>query len=343
MLRQVSRNLIILVTTVITLLMCPRSVSANLILKAPVSPLVSNRVTTNQLNKQNNNPNDIPLTTQLYFRDKHILMIGDSLAVGWNGKRNIQKNYPSLLQQYLQPVSLINTFSSSGSEIAGNAAGKPTFDLTNNVSRLLQGDTLKQTDIVIIELGINDLNFGHNNLGYVQQRLQENIQRLRYANPNLKIFGVLPLTSYMQHKTSSYSLLELKQALQKVYQSFGIPTINLKDLGIGNSQADLGDRLVHPTQQTYQKMALALSNWLNANYLAANREHASRQLFISDGWQINEQNQVQYAKHNVLLTDYHKINKKRYYFNPDTKALVTNQNISYLGKHWQVNKHGQLH
>lgn len=47
--------------------------------------------------------------------------------------------------------------------------------------------------------------------------------------------------------------------------------------------------------------------------------------------------------HNVLLTDYHKINKKLYYFNPDTKSLAINRNISYLGKRWQVNQHGQLH
>lgn len=42
----------------------------------------------------------------------------------------------------------------------------------------------------------------------------------------------------MQHKMSTHSLLELKQALQKVYQSIGISTINLKNLGISNSQVD---------------------------------------------------------------------------------------------------------
>ncbi|MFL2044517.1 SGNH/GDSL hydrolase family protein [Weissella hellenica] len=282
------------------------------------------------------------LSNEIYYGNKRILIIGDSLSVGWDGTQVLKDNYPTVLKRLLNPKTLNNSFSSAGSQIAGNNNGTPIFDLSNNVSRILKGNTIKNTDIIVLEIGINDLDYSRNNLGYVQQKLQANIQRLRNANPTIKIFGILPVTSYMPIKQSNYAIDQLKRALTDVYFSFGIPVINVTDFGVANYPSDLGDKLVHPNQTTYRQMAKVISHWMTSNYIMLSGEHDSKQLFSSNGWQKNESNQWQYAVNNVLQSDYHEINGRSYYFDPKTKALVTNRNIKYLGNQWYADKTGVL-
>lgn len=283
-----------------------------------------------------------PLSEKLYYGNKNILIIGDSLAVGWDGKQVLSKNYPFMLNKILKPKSLDNSFSSSGSQISGNSNGKPIFDLSNNVSRILKGNNIKHTDIVIIELGVNDLNYSNNNLGYVQQRLQSNIQRLRNANPKIKIFGILPVASFIANKKSNYSIIQLKRSLADVYSSFGIPVLDVNTLGIANSSSDLGDKLVHPTKKTYKQIAFAAGNWMKNDYIMSTYEHNGKKNFKSDGWQTNESNELQFAINNVLQSDYHEIDGKRYYFDPKTKKLIKNENVKFLGKEWYADKQGKL-
>lgn len=46
------------------------------------------------------------LSEKLYYGNKNILIIGDSLAVGWDGKQVLSKNYPFMLNKILKPKSL---------------------------------------------------------------------------------------------------------------------------------------------------------------------------------------------------------------------------------------------
>lgn len=333
----------LMIATVLFILSFPKNgVSANVLdPKTPqniklLPPVKQHRLLTTRKDDTN------LLSNEIYFGNKRILIIGDSLSVGWDGKQVLKNNYPTILKRLLKPKSLNNAFSSAGSQISGNNNGTPIFDLSNNVSRILTTNIIKRTDIVVIEIGINDLDYSRNNLGYVQQRLQANIQRLRQANPAIKIFGILPVNSYMPVKQGDYAINQLKRALTDVYLSFGIPVLNVTDFGVANSPADLGNKLVHPTQKTYRQMATVISSWMNSNYIMLADEHNSKQLFNSNGWQKNESNQWQYAINNVLQSDYHEINGHGYYFDPKTKALVTNRNIKYLGSQWYINKVGEV-
>lgn len=277
-----------------------------------------------------------------FYHDKNIWIIGDSLAVGWDGKRTVPKNYPTLIGEKLEPKVLQDSYASSGSQISGNQDGTPTYDMSNNVQRVINDKKFSDADILIIELGVNDLNYSSNNLGYVQQRLQHNIKRLRKANPKVKIFGILPFASYQKNKASQYSVNNLKEALTKVYNSFGIPVLNWKNTKVAHGPSKLGDHLVHPTQATYKKMANAISDWLLKDSNLNVNEHDSTLTFVSNGWQVDEQGKRQYAKNNKFVIGFKNIDGKTYYFDPKTKGLLENQFISSDGVKYYADSDGSV-
>ena len=293
-------------------------------------------------NATTSEPDEVQPDNNTFYHDKNIWVIGDSLAVGWDGQRNVSKNYPTLVGEKLQPKVMQASYASSGSQISGNQNGTPTYDMSNNVQRVINDQQFSDANILIIELGVNDLNYSSNNLGYVQQRLQSNIQRLRKANPNIKIFGVLPLASYQTNKASQYSLSDLQVALTKVYNSFGIPVLNWGNTNVAHGPADLGDHLVHPTQSTYENMANAISEWLLESSNLNVSEHDATTNFISNGWQVNEQGVRQYAENNVLVTGLKNINNKTYYFDPKTKGLVKSQFITVNGHQYYTDSDGSI-
>src|SRR5699024_7599643 len=135
-------------------------------------------------------------------------------------------------------------------QISGNQQIR-TVDLTNNVSKIILDSQFQSADILLLSLGVNDLNYSDNNIGYVQQRLQTNIMRLYSANPNIKIMGLLPFESYMKDKRSYYRLAELRMALTEVYQSFGIPVLNWRQAGFSYDYFSVKDG-VHPNSMTYK-------------------------------------------------------------------------------------------
>lgn len=171
-----------------------------------------------------------------------------------------------------------------------------------------------------MSLGVNDLNYSDNNIGYVQQRLQTNIMRLYSANPNIKIMGLLPFVSYLKAKSSHYRLEELQIALTKVYQSFGIPVLNWQQAGFSYDYLSIKDG-VHPNSMTYKLMSTTIVNFMVLNRAVMPLDISNQSLFVSNGWQTNEQGQRQYAKNNILLTDWQIIDQTAYYFDPITKAL----------------------
>ena len=146
--------------------------------------------------------------------------------VGWEGKSNVTKSAPEVLSKTLSLTNLNNQYSISGSQISGNRSNSTMMDLTNKVSAMLADENFKQADILLLAMGVNDLNYSDNNLGYVQQRLQYNIIRLKNANRKLKIVGILPFCSYLSNKQSDYSISELQDGLQEVYESFSIPALD---------------------------------------------------------------------------------------------------------------------
>ncbi|MGL4536369.1 MAG: SGNH/GDSL hydrolase family protein, partial [Weissella cibaria] len=248
-----------------------------------------------------------------YFNDQNVWVVGDSLAVGWDGNQVVKQNYPTLLASIIKPESMHAGYASSGSQISGNqnGPGDKTYDLTNNLKRVTADPQFKNAESLVLEIGVNDLNYSDNNLGYVQQRLQKNIRTMRAANPKLVIYGVLPIPSYMGGNNlnvkgqAGYTFNQLADALIQVYESFGIPVLDWRESGYQvvtneNRQQTLGDHEVHPTQDTYAKMADLMSQWMiemstGKNSNLPGNEHDSKTNFISNGWQTDESGNREYA------------------------------------------------
>ncbi|WP_258087799.1 SGNH/GDSL hydrolase family protein [Weissella fangxianensis] len=254
----------------------------------------------------------------LYFQNKKIWIVGDSLMVGRDGTKLLKENCPKFISQ-VSHARVNNDYSFSGAQISGNQQMR-TFDLTNNVSKIILDPQFQSADILLLSLGVNDLNYSDNNIGYVQQRLQTNIMRLHSANLNVKIMGLLPFESYMKDKRSYYRLAELRMALTEVYQSFGIPVLNWRQAGFSYDYFSIKDG-VHPNSMTYKLMSTTIVNFMVLNRSVMPLDISNQSLFVSNGWQTNEQGQRQYAKNNILLTDWQIIDQTAYYFDPITKAL----------------------
>ncbi|UEG66775.1 SGNH/GDSL hydrolase family protein [Weissella hellenica] len=271
-----------------------------------------------EINEGNKNCSN--LVELAYFKDKNIWIIGDSLMISWDGNRVVSNSCPNIVRRLLQPNSLNDCYSFSGAQISGNRATKPV-DLTNNVTNIINDAEFKSADYLLIALGVNDLNYSDNNIGYVQQRLQSNIYRLKQANPNLKIMGSVPFDSYLQKKASDYTLKDLQDALKATFNSFGIPIINWQQSPFAYSQYSLNDG-VHPKTDVYQQMGYAISNFIVHNRnMTQNIDDKNSTLFLSNGWQTNELGDRQYAHNNILLVDWQLIDGVWYYFDPKTKAI----------------------
>lgn len=260
------------------------------------------------------------LSQMLYFKNKKIWIVGDSLMVGWDGTKLLKNNCPKLISQALRPKVINNRYSFSGAQISGNR-NQGTVDLTNNVSQIILNSQFKSVDILLLSLGINDLNYSDNNIGYIQQRLQANIIRLKSNNSNVVIIGILPFESYLKTKKRQYQLQEMRAALTEVYQSFGIPVLSWQQAGFFIGYSSLNDG-VHPKYMTYRRMSTTIINFMIQNKTTQPIVLKKQRLFVSNGWQTNEQGYRQYAKNNILLTDWQKIGHTNYYFDPINKSVV---------------------
>jgi len=302
-----------------------------------------------------NNQDDAPVETptpdtNTFFHDKNVWVVGDSLSVGWDGAKNVQHPYPALLNDIIQAQTMHAGYASSGSQISGNSVGggNNPVDLTPNMTRVTGDAEFKNANVLLLEIGVNDLDYSNNNLGYVQQRLQANIRTARQANPNIVIYGVLPVPAYQLGSTldikgkAGYSFNQLADSLTEVYQSFGIPVMDWRTTRIvtdDNHNTTLGDGKVHPTQATYAAMADTLSTWMYDNETLI--EHDSTTTFTSKpGWQTTEQGDKQYVKGDgTLATGAMTIDGKNYFFDANHVA-VTNQIVTINGKQYYIGTDG---
>lgn len=160
--------------------------------------------------------------------------------------------------------------------------------MTNNVSQIILNSQFKSVDILLLSLGINDLNYSDNNIDYIQQRLQANIIRLKSNNSNVVIIGILPFESYLKTKKRQYQLQEMREALTEVYQSFDIPVLSWQQAGFFIGYSSLNDG-VHTKYMAYRRMSRTIINFMIQNKTTQPIVLKKQRLFVSNGWQTNEQ------------------------------------------------------
>lgn len=183
-----------------------------------------------------------------------IIMLGDSITQGWDGSKTVAKPLSALIQDATNvPVT---NLAQGGSEVSGNR--------NNDAATILAKNKFTDYDCAIIMYGTNDLNLSTNSLYQVIKALQALITRLRTDNSAMIIIGVVPMQSFLVGNSmddlgkGGYSQNQLCDAELKIYQSNNCYTLDWRDNPIvtpGNRATTLGDKELHPTQETYELMA----------------------------------------------------------------------------------------
>ena len=291
------------------------------------------------------------------FAGRNLWALGDSLSVGYDGMSTMP-SWSVNLANNMTFDQLYNNHAHSGSQIAGSTSSAEPVHFTKTVSQVINDANFKaeKQPIVMIELGVNDLNYSSNNLRYVQERLSKNIRTLRTANKDVVIYGILPFANYLGGDfntihSGGYSFNQLTDALAEVYTSFNIPVLDWVDYDIDRSPDALGDKTVHPTASTYARMSEIVAEFLdkNANALVAGAQTDKNKYFYSNGWQYNDNDQAQYGLGKgtngvtQLAAGPQKIAGVTYWFDPKTGVLANRAGeVTHNGKSYYTGADGKL-
>ena len=291
------------------------------------------------------------------FAGRNLWALGDSLSVGYDGMSTMP-SWSVNLANNMTFDQLYNNHAHSGSQIAGSTSSAEPVHFTKTVSQVINDANFKaeKQPIVMIELGVNDLNYSSNNLRYVQERLSKNIRTLRTANKDVVIYGILPFANYLGGDfntihSGGYSFNQLTDALAEVYTSFNIPVLDWVDYDIDRSPDALGDKTVHPTASTYARMSEIVAEFLdkNANTLVAGAQTDKNKYFYSNGWQYNDNDQAQYGLGKgtngvtQLAAGPQKIAGVTYWFDPKTGVLANRAGeVTHNGKSYYTGADGKL-
>ncbi|MFO9689515.1 GDSL-type esterase/lipase family protein [Weissella confusa] len=291
------------------------------------------------------------------FAGRNLWALGDSLSVGYDGMSTMP-SWSVNLANNMTFDQLYNNHAHSGSQIAGSTSSAEPVHFTKTVSQVINDANFKaeKQPIVMIELGVNDLNYSSNNLRYVQERLSKNIRTLRTANKDVVIYGILPFANYLGGDfntihSGGYSFNQLTDALAEVYTSFNIPVLDWVDYDIDRSPDALGDKTVHPTASTYARMSEIVAEFLdkNANALVAGAQTDKNKYFYYNGWQYNDNDQAQYGLGKgtngvtQLAAGPQKIAGVTYWFDPKTGVLANRAGeVTHNGKSYYTGADGKL-
>ncbi|MCL0312738.1 SGNH/GDSL hydrolase family protein [Apilactobacillus sp. TMW 2.2459] len=194
----------------------------------------------------------------------NIITIGDSITKGYDGYTVLEQNYPKWLAYYLQ-TKVTNT-----GENGATITGPQEIDMTSKVANI----NWENYQLVLCFYGTNDYGHRKTALEDVSLTLANNLNRIRQANPNLQIYGILPTPRYDNYKNADdvlgmggYTFSDLIDALKLTYQVLNIPTLDWREwnpmmITDDNYQNKLNDSHLHPTAKTYQEIAINIANYL---------------------------------------------------------------------------------
>ena len=209
-------------------------------------------------------------------------VLGDSISAGWTGTAyNLNQSYPDFLRQDLGLASdqLIN-YSVPHARIVGNRyadcrLGKHTGqDLRNQI--LQHKTVISHLKTLYIAFGLNDYasHSGSGSIKNISQTLARYLQYIKRLNPQIKLYGVLPLVGYSSHNNSydivpndrHFTLRQLRTSLSKTYVKAGAQAINpnlAHAVTAQNRLTTLADQHMHPTVATNQVIGRYLAKIVN--------------------------------------------------------------------------------
>ncbi|MFC4760746.1 GDSL-type esterase/lipase family protein [Fructobacillus durionis] len=181
---------------------------------------------------------------------------GDSTTVGWNPYNDGSRSYDYYAAQALQMLYK-NTSAYSGTQI-----GQDMVWMTDQA--VSDPSFTKATDIVIA-LGVNDSNYGIQNINTIAQIFQDSVRRLHQANPNIKIHILLPQGDFLNGRNNDtingdgFSMNQLKSVLTMIGNNMGVNVIDAGVVTDQNHNETIPDG-VHPTNAAYKAIAAKIAD-----------------------------------------------------------------------------------
>ncbi len=145
---------------------------------------------------------------------KKILCFGDSNTYGYNPKngQRFEKRWTNILSAILQDCEI--------TEAGGNNRTAFSKDLNGTAGiGILQKYLTKQYEIIILAIGINDLQYSYNcDLKTFEQGITELINAAKTLNPNAKIILISPSVIKENILFSHFNILFDRTSIEKSYK-----------------------------------------------------------------------------------------------------------------------------
>lgn len=183
-----------------------------------------------------------------------IIALGDSITQGWTGSTTVASWTAQVSQVLGVPVDNV-------------AVGGSTLTGGNTAHNFLQQITevdFTAYDIVTIFFGINDFNYYKPTLDDLKTTLATGIQQIKQANPNIEIYGILPIQSWefflslADPNSAGWSQNDMLDAEKAVYEGAQVNgVLDWRDDPVvtdENRLDFLGDQVTHPNETTYVLM-----------------------------------------------------------------------------------------
>lgn len=187
--------------------------------------------------------------------------IGDSTSVGWDGRNNV-KPFIDTTASDLGAYSN-NWHTKSGSSIQNDMAG-----LVNGFN----GDKYHtRANNIVVNLGVNDVNYGTQNINYVSEEYRARLTDLKAKNPQATITVVMSQGDWLNGGNNAtirgggYSLDQLQSQQRKIAKDMRLNIVERGIVNDYNHSWKLGDGTVHPNAATYVEIGHKVAKTIKAN------------------------------------------------------------------------------
>lgn len=186
--------------------------------------------------------------------------IGDSTSFGWDGSKNV-KPWIATTASDLKEFSN-NWHAHSGYSIQYNFANMVNeFDSDKYHTRAKQ---------IVINLGVNDVNYGTSNINDVMETYRKNLMDLKAKNPQATIYLMLSQGNWLNGNNNTvhqggYSMNQLRNVIRQLGRDANMTVIDTGIVNDSNHGWKLGDKTVHPTANTYVEIGHKVAQVIKAN------------------------------------------------------------------------------
>lgn len=187
--------------------------------------------------------------------------LGDSTSVGYDGHTNV--------------TPFITTTSNDLGAHSNNWHTKSGSSIQNDMASLVSGFNgdkyHTRANNIIVNLGVNDVNYGNQNINYVSEEFRARLTDLKAKNPQATITIMLSQGDWLNGGNNAtirgggYSLNQLQAQQRKIANDMRLNIVERGVVTDANHGWKLGDGTVHPTASTYVEIGHKVANVIKAN------------------------------------------------------------------------------